>query len=245
MARSNAIAPPFVCSSASPLFSRSNGQLLFNSPSRVLYNRPELCLCGFTSDCEYLAAIQNRSLKIIQFVIQSCPIYANAFQSACCRFRARHGPQTPGVKMASFPLCAGPYIAPAWLRGGNAQTIYPYLLSRPFIPYRRERWELDDGDFIDIDWLDSHHDAPLVVLFHGLEGSSCSHYVLSIMGMLQELGWRGAVVHFRGCSGSPNRLPRAYHAGDSTEIDWILKPDNSSKTNASTSPCLFLRLAFR
>jgi uncharacterized protein len=125
--------------------------------------------------------------------------------------------------MASFPLCAGPYIAPAWLRGGNAQTIYPYLLSRPFIPYRRERWELDDGDFIDIDWLDSRHDAPLVVLFHGLEGSSCSHYVLSIMDMLQELGWRGAVVHFRGCSGSPNRLPRAYHAGDSTEIDCILK----------------------
>jgi predicted alpha/beta-fold hydrolase len=97
------------------------------------------------------------------------------------------------------------------------------MLSRPFIPYRRERSELDDGDFIDIDWLDGHHDAPLVVLFHGLEGSSYSHYVLSIMGLLQDLGWRGAVIHFRGCSGSPNRLPRAYHAGDSTEIDWVLR----------------------
>lgn len=127
------------------------------------------------------------------------------------------------MKTSSPPLRARPYIAPAWLRGGNAQTVYPYLLARPFIPYRRERWELDDGDFIDIDWLDSHPGAPLVVLFHGLEGSSCSHYVLSIMGMLQELGWRGAVVHFRGCSGSPNRLPRAYHAGDSTEIDWVLR----------------------
>ncbi|SEK98809.1 YheT family hydrolase [Nitrosovibrio tenuis] len=127
------------------------------------------------------------------------------------------------MNISLLPVRAKPYIAPAWLRGGNAQTIYPYLLSRPFIPFRRERWELDDGDFIDIDWLAGHHDAPLVVLFHGLEGSSSSHYVLSIMGMLQDLGWRGAVVHFRGCSGSPNRLPRAYHAGDSTEIDLVLR----------------------
>ena len=141
----------------------------------------------FTSDYEYLAAIQNSSLKIVQFVID-CPIYANAFQSACCRFRTRHGPQTPGVKWPLYLYAHRPYVAPAWLRGGNAQTIYPYLLSRPLIPYRRERWELDDGDFIDIDWLDSQHDAPLVVIFHGLEGSSCSHYVLSIMSMLQETG---------------------------------------------------------
>ena len=141
------------------------------------------------------------------------------------------------MKTASFSSRARPYIAPTWLRGGNAQTIYPYLLSRPVIPYRRERWELDDGDFIDIDWLDSHHDAPLVVLFHGLEGSSCSHYVLSVMGMLQDLGWRGAVVHFRGCSGSPNRLPRAYHAGDSTEIDWVLRRiGGQSKCSDSNAP---------
>lgn len=127
------------------------------------------------------------------------------------------------VRKSSLPFFARPYIAPPWLKGGHAQTIYPYLLARPAIPYRRERWELDDGDFIDIDWLDNHHDAPLVVLFHGLEGSSGSHYVLSMMSMLQDLGWRGAVAHFRGCSGSPNRLPRAYHAGDSTEVDGILR----------------------
>jgi len=59
-------------------------------------------------------------------------------------------------------------------------------------------------------------------MFHGLEGGSSSHYARSIMGLFQELGWRGAVVHFRGCSGTPNRLPRAYHAGDSEEIDRIL-----------------------
>jgi predicted alpha/beta-fold hydrolase len=127
------------------------------------------------------------------------------------------------VKISSFPLCARPYSAPVWLRGAHAQTIYPYFLARPAIIYRRERWELDDGDFIDIDWLDNVADAPLVVLFHGLEGSSYSHYALSSMALLRQLGWRGAVVHFRGCSGSPNRLERAYHAGDSSEIDFILR----------------------
>lgn len=116
------------------------------------------------------------------------------------------------------------YIPPQWLKGGNAQTIYPYLLS-PFtsISYRRDRWELDDGDFIDVDWLDGAIDKPLVVLFHGLEGGSRSHYSLSMMRYLQNRHWNGAVIHFRGCSGYPNRLPRAYHAGDSAEIDWMLK----------------------
>jgi len=116
-----------------------------------------------------------------------------------------------------------PYVAPPWLPGGNAQTIYPFFLRSLICPvYQRERLELDDGDFIDIDWLDNSIDRPLVIMFHGLEGGSSSHYARSIMGLLQELGWRGAVVHFRGCSGTPNRLPRAYHAGDSEEIDRIL-----------------------
>ena len=89
-------------------------------------------------------------------------------------------------------------------------------------PYRRERWATPDGDFIDLDWLPRHADAPLLVLFHGLEGSSRSHYARSIMGAALAQGWNGVVPHFRGCSGEPNRLARAYHSGDSAEIDWIL-----------------------
>jgi uncharacterized protein len=65
--------------------------------------------------------------------------------------------------------------------------------------------------------------TPLVALFHGLEGSSRSHYALSLMRAVLERGWRGVVVHFRGCGGEPNRLPRAYHSGDSAEVDWILR----------------------
>lgn len=65
--------------------------------------------------------------------------------------------------------------------------------------------------------------VPLVVLFHGLEGSSRSHYAAALMAAVRDRGWRGCVAHFRGCSGEPNRLPRAYHSGDSAEVDWILR----------------------
>lgn len=116
------------------------------------------------------------------------------------------------------------YRAPAWLPGGHAQTIYPFLaIPRPRIGYRRERWETPDGDFIDLDWVDGDAGAPLVVLFHGLEGCSRSHYALALMHAVRARGWRGVVPHFRGCSGELNRLPRAYHSGDSEEIDWILR----------------------
>ena len=115
------------------------------------------------------------------------------------------------------------YHAPAWLPGGHAQTIYPLLIKPAHFPYRRERWETPDGDFIDLDWLDAADAVPLVVMFHGLEGSSSSHYATSLMTALRTRGWAGVVPHFRGCSGQPNRLPRAYHSGDSEEIDWILR----------------------
>ena len=80
-----------------------------------------------------------------------------------------------------------------------------------------------DGDFVDADWIDGDAQAPLVVMFHGLEGSSRSQYALSLMAALQARGWRGVVIHFRGTSGEPNRLARAYHAGDVAEIDYLLR----------------------
>jgi predicted alpha/beta-fold hydrolase len=125
------------------------------------------------------------------------------------------------------------YRAPLWLRGGHMQTIYASaLMPRARVAYRRERWDTPDGDFIDLDWVDDQDQgsriedrarAPLVVLFHGLEGSSRSHYALALMAALGEHGMRGVVVHFRGCSGEANRLPRAYHSGDAQEIEWILR----------------------
>lgn len=116
-----------------------------------------------------------------------------------------------------------PYRAPSWLPGGHAQTLWPLLIKPRPLPLRRERWTTPDGDFIDVDHLDGPAGAPLLVLFHGLEGSARSHYAISTAHACRQAGWRLALPHFRGCSGELNQRPRAYHSGDSAEIDWILR----------------------
>lgn len=116
------------------------------------------------------------------------------------------------------------YQAPWWLPGGHLQTIYPFFVLRNAPPpYRRERIDTPDGDFVDFDWVDAAAGKPTVVLFHGLEGCSSSHYASAVMHAVAARGWRGVVAHFRGCSGQPNRLARAYHSGDADEIDWMLR----------------------
>ena len=121
-------------------------------------------------------------------------------------------------------MAAPGYKAPAWLANPHLHTIYGSLLvGSPAVSYRRERWEAPDGDFVDVDHVDALPDAPWVVLFHGLEGSSDSPYARMLMHRVAARGWRGTVVNFRGCSGEPNRLPRAYHSGDWQEVDWILR----------------------
>jgi uncharacterized protein len=124
------------------------------------------------------------------------------------------------------------YAAPWWLPGGNAQTIWAALGARrgfgPTPQWRRERWPTPDGDFVDVDWLLPVHpaelgDRPLLVLFHGLEGSSRSHYAQAFADVARERGLDFVVPHFRGCSGELNWGPRAYHSGDHQEIGWILE----------------------
>ncbi|MBV7544191.1 YheT family hydrolase [Acidovorax sp. sic0104] len=127
------------------------------------------------------------------------------------------------------------YVAPRWLPGGQLQTIWPALYSRrvfgPEPQYRRERWDTPDGDFIDADFLvdggsSRTGDAgsqPLLVVFHGLEGSSRSHYCEAFADFAREQGWACALPHFRGCSGEINRAPRAYHSGDHAEVGWMLQ----------------------
>jgi uncharacterized protein len=123
------------------------------------------------------------------------------------------------------------YQAPWWLPGGNLQTLWPALAARRFDGprplLRRERWTTPDGDFVDLDFLADPHGAaavakPLLVLFHGLEGSSGSHYAQAFAGFARAQGIGFVVPHFRGCSGEINHGPRAYHSGDHEEIGWIL-----------------------
>jgi len=118
------------------------------------------------------------------------------------------------------------YRAPLWLPGGDLQTIYPAVaIRKPEVAFRRERWDTPCGqDFIDVDFVDgARPDAPCVLLFHGLEGSSNSHYARGLMAAVKARGWHGAIPHFRGCSGEANLAPRFYHSGDAEELDWIIR----------------------
>lgn len=123
------------------------------------------------------------------------------------------------------------YRAPWWLPGGNAQTIWAALGARRQLgesvapQWRRERWGTPDGDFVDVDHAThaSQPHAPLLVMFHGLEGSSASQYAVAFADFARAQGLAMAVPHFRGCSGELNHAPRAYHSGDFEEIDWLLK----------------------
>ncbi len=118
---------------------------------------------------------------------------------------------------------------PVWLSGGHSQTILPALLGRrdpiTAAPLCRERWITPDGDFIDVDRCTPvavKRSMPRMVLFHGLEGSSESHYARAFRDFATAHGLELVMPHFRGCSGEMNIAPRAYHSGDHVEIDWIL-----------------------
>jgi len=118
------------------------------------------------------------------------------------------------------------YRAPWWLPGGQLQTIWPALVSRPRLArslgYVRERWRAPDDDFVDVDHLAAAAGAPWLVLFHGLESSSTSRYALAFAHAAAARGWHFIVPHFRGCSGELNLAPRSYHSGDFAEIGWVL-----------------------
>ena len=134
------------------------------------------------------------------------------------------------------PLTAMDYRSPWWLPGGNLQTIWAALRAWRYLGpppvFTRERWVTPDQDFVDVDVAahDSRPDAPLLVIFHGLEGSSASHYAEAFADVARTRGWACAVPHFRGCSGELNHAPRAYHSGDFEEIDWILRRFKAART---------------
>jgi predicted alpha/beta-fold hydrolase len=109
-----------------------------------------------------------------------------------------------------------------WLSNRHLQTIWPAFFRRRIpLDLRRERFELPDGDFLDVDWVG--RDGPIVIVLHGLQGSSESNYVRGLLRALEARGWRGALMHFRGCSGEANRMARSYHSGETTDIDWFAR----------------------
>ena len=123
--------------------------------------------------------------------------------------------------------------APWWCWGGHAQTIasatwarrHPRHLTPPQPTWHS--WPTPDGDVVALAQFaelpqPSATPQPVLVMFHGLEGSANSHYAQAMAGACAQAGVALWVLHFRGCGGLPNQQPRAYHAGDMAEIDWML-----------------------
>lgn len=119
---------------------------------------------------------------------------------------------------------ANQFKPPWWLTNSHLQTIWPTLVRSDIknLPLERERLELPDGDFIDIDWMGKDKNGPLILILHGLEGSINSPYAKGMLQAIDNEGWRGVFMHFRGCSGEPNRLPRNYHSGDTEDVHYII-----------------------
>lgn len=110
-----------------------------------------------------------------------------------------------------------------WLPDGHTQTLWAALGRRvPAVPVRHERVELPDGDFVDLAHA-GPEGAPAVLVLHGLEGNLHSPYARALLRHVAARGWHGVLMHFRGCSGEPNRLARNYHSGDTADLAHVAR----------------------
>ena len=122
-----------------------------------------------------------------------------------------------------MPIVASKYRPPRWLRPAHLQTILPVLLRRGRgVVYRRERLELEDGDFLDLDWSRVGSNR-LVILSHGLESDSEAGYIRGMARAVNAAGWDALAWSFRGCSQEANRLLRFYHSGETLDMARIIE----------------------
>jgi len=112
-----------------------------------------------------------------------------------------------------------------WLPGPHSATLWGRVGRRePRLPVRTERWETNDGDFLEMVRLDGPSpDAPRLLLFHGLEGGAHSHYARAMFREAKSRGWAADLLLFRTCGSEPNRLPRSYHSGETTDPRFVIE----------------------
>jgi uncharacterized protein len=121
-----------------------------------------------------------------------------------------------------MPVVVSRFQPPSFLRNGHLQTILPTLLRRRFlVTFNRERLELSDGDFVDLDWSTSGT-GRVAILSHGLEGSSRDDCVRGMATRLRRAGWDVLAWNFRGCGSEPNRLMRSYHSGETGDLEAVI-----------------------
>ena len=113
---------------------------------------------------------------------------------------------------------------PWWLRNSHIQTIWPSLAKKKSrVDITHQRLDLPDGDFLDLAWVGEHnHHQPIIIVLHGLCGSIKSPYILNTLEAIEEAGYRGVMMHFRGCSEEPNRMIRSFHAGDTHDLAYLV-----------------------
>ena len=122
-----------------------------------------------------------------------------------------------------MPLIQSNYSAPPFLKGGHLQTIAAKFYTTQLIEFRRElRLDSTGQTQVAYDFIDGDSQKPLIVLFHGLEGSSQSHYAQAFARFAKQHNLPFVVVHFRSCGGVQNTAPVFYHSGDSAEIGFVL-----------------------
>lgn len=117
------------------------------------------------------------------------------------------------------------YKRPWYLFNAHLETIYPYLTSKIYqIGYERERIELEDGDFLDVDWVrGSDHSDKLLVVSHAFEGNSRDYFIERAARFFSTKGFDVLMWHFRSCSKELNRLPRFYHTGDTEDLHAVIQ----------------------
>ncbi|SKA25653.1 hydrolase [Photobacterium toruni] len=121
-----------------------------------------------------------------------------------------------------------PFTAASGLGNPHLQTLLPRFIRRqPLFAPVTQRLEIPDGDFVDLAWTEqpdiNNHHQPIMILFHGLEGSFNSPYANGLLMAAKQQGWLGVMMHFRGCSGELNRHPQSYHSGDINDVQFFIQ----------------------
>lgn len=124
-----------------------------------------------------------------------------------------------------MPVITGNYIPPGIFKNADVSTIYSATLRKVEFPlYERERIELSDGDFMDLDWSFSKQKDTdkLVILLHGLAGNASRPYMKGMARAFNHRNWNAVAMNFRGCSEELNRYFRSYHAGASDDLAEVV-----------------------
>lgn len=124
------------------------------------------------------------------------------------------------MSFTAFP----PYKSPLYAFNGHVHSIVPTLLRRVSVPFERAKLDLSDGDFLLLDYLrQPDKNTPWVILTHGLEGSTDSHYIAGTARLFHQQGWNVLAWNFRSCGGALNNKPRFYHSGDKEDLLDVIR----------------------